>query len=199
MVITVQIKRKGFTMLRIFCLYLTFLTSSLYSEQTPPQSIYDISVKSVEGQTIPLSAFRGRVLLIVNTASLDRNATQMEQLEELYQKYQEPGFIVLAFPCTDFNNEESGSSSDVRAAYQKKFHVTFPVLEAVHVTGSNKSSLYKYLTDYKTDPNFSWEVDWSFTKFLIARDGKILNRFSTNTLPNDPKVVQAIEKALAQQ
>lgn len=164
----------------------------------PPQELYDINVKSVDGQSIPLSGFRGRVLLIVNTAGQDRNAIQMSGLEELYQKYREVGFAVLAFPSNDFMNEESGSSRDIRASYQQKFGVTFPILEKVHVTGPDKSPLYAFLTNTRTNPTYGWEVDWSFTKFLIDRSGNVINRFSTTTEPTDPKVIEAIEKAVAE-
>lgn len=185
-------------MIKSLLLTLFILTLPLSAEQTPPQSIYDISVKSLEGQNIPLSAFRGRVLFIVNTASRDRNAGQMNMLEQLYQKHKEEGFVVLAFPSNDFMNEEAGPSQDVRAAYQEKFQLTFPVLEKVHVTGPEISPIYAFLTNHKTDPNFGWEVDWNFTKFLISRSGNVINRFGTTTEPTDPKVVEAIERALAE-
>lgn len=175
-------------------LSLMLLTSSLAADA----SIYDITAKTLEGQSFPLSAFRGRVLLIVNTASKDHNSDQMNMLEELYQKYNERGFAVLAFPSNDFLNEEPGTNAQVRAAYLEKFQVTFPVLETVHVMGPEKSPIYAYLTSSKTDPNFGWEIEWSFTKFLLDRNGNVINRFSTTMLPTDPRVEQAIQKALAE-
>ncbi|MCE5293034.1 MAG: redoxin domain-containing protein [Chlamydiales bacterium] len=175
-------------------LSLLLLASSLSADS----SIYDITAKTLEGQSFPLSAFRGRVLMIVNTASNDRNSDQMNMLEELYQKYNERGFEILAFPSNDFFTEESGTNAEVRAAYLEKFLVTFPILAPVHVSGPNKSPIYTFLTSSKTDPNFGWEVDWSFTKFLVDRSGNVVNRFSTTTLPTDPRVVEAIQKALAE-
>lgn len=185
-------------MLKALLVAMSLFTIALKAEASDPESLYDISIENLEGRTIPMSAFMGRVLLIVNTASKDQNANQMAMLEELYKKYMEQGFIVLAFPSNDFLNEEPGDSKKVRAAYQEKFQVTFPVLAKVHVKGPEICPLYAFLTHTRTDPNFGWEVDWNFTKFLISRSGKVINRFSTATEPNDPKVVEAIEKALAE-
>lgn len=179
-------------------LILCFISSCANADETPSQGLYDINVKSIDGQSIPLSGFRGRVLLIVNTAGKDRNSIQMSGLEELYQKYRESGFIILAFPSDDFMNEESGSSREVRAIYQEKYGVTFPILEKVNVTGPDKSPLYAFLTSTRTNPTFGWEVDWSFTKFLVDRRGNVVNRFSTTTQPTDPKVIDAIDKAMAE-
>lgn len=169
-----------------------------YADEPLPQSIYEITVTSLTGQAIPLSAFRGRAIFIVNTASQDRNSTQISKLEDLYQKFSENGLVVLAFPSNDFMNEEPGPNADVLAAYQSKFHLTFPVIEKTHVTGSNISPLFAFLTNSKTDPSFGWEIDWNFTKFLVDRSGNIVARFNTTTDPMDPKVIQAVEKALAQ-
>lgn len=175
---------------------LFLFATHLFADQVPPQSFYDITAKTLEGQTVPMSAFHGRAVLIVNSSASDKNAVQMNMLEELYQKYSEKGLVILAFPCNDFSHDDLGTNKDVRALYQEQFHVTFPVLEPVHVTGANKSPLYRFLTSTKTDPNFGWEVDWNFTKFLVDRSGTVVARFSTTTLPNDPKVTEAIDKAL---
>lgn len=158
-------------------------------------SIYDITVQSPDGQ-VPLSAFKGRVMLIVNTASKDRNATQMASLETLYQKYSENGFVVLAFPSDDFMNEEPAQDKDIRQIYHDKFNITFPVFNKVRVTGAEISPLYAFLTNPTTDPNYGWEIDWSFTKFLVDRNGKVVNRFGTTVDPASPKVVEAIERLL---
>ncbi len=185
-------------MLKVFVAVICLFCFGLRADLPNTESLYDISIENLEGRTIPMSAFKGRVLLIVNTASKDRNATQMAMLEQLYKKYSQDGFIVLAFPSNDFFNEEPGDSKSVRAAYQEKFEVTFPVLDKVHVKGPQIAPIYAFLTSTRTDPNFGWEVNWNFTKFLIDRAGNVINRFNTATEPTDPKVIAAIERALAQ-
>ncbi len=178
-----------------FLLLLAF--SSLHAD-TIAKSLYEISVKTLEGNTVPMSAFRGRVILIVNTASNDRQATQMAKLEEIYQKYSEKGFVVLAFPSDDFTGEEAKTSPELRALYSEKFATTFPILEKTTVTGSKISPLYAFLTSSRTDPTFGWEIEWNFTKFLISRSGEVINRFSTTVDPTSQKVTVAIEQALAE-
>lgn len=180
-------------MLKPLCFFCFLFLGALSQE---PESIYQLSVKSIDGQTIPLSAFEGRALLIVNTALNDKNAGQIQELEELYQKYSEKGLVVLAFPSDSFGEEVKGSSQDLRNAYQERFHLTFPLLDKVNVTYPDISPLYAFLTNTKTDPTYGWEVDWNFTKFLVGPNGQVLNRFNTVTKPNDPKVIAAIEKAL---
>lgn len=181
-------------MMKSICLLLVLFATNLHAL---PQSFYDITAKNLEGQTVPMSAFRGRVVLIVNTSIKDSNATQMNMLEELYQKYSETGLVIVAFPSNDFSHDVLGTNQEVRAAYQEQFDVTFPVLEPVHVIGPNISPLYAFLTNSRTNPNFGWEVEWNFTKFLIDQNGTVINRFGTTTLPNDPKFVDAIVKALS--
>lgn len=185
----------------MLCMTLCLLFSAVYSEEPAglPQSLYEIPLKTINGQSVSMSAFRGRVLLVVNVASGDKNASQMEQLEELYQKFVEQGFLILAFPSNNFLNGEPGTNEEIRAKYQEKYHFTFPLFEKVQVTGPNKSPLYVYLTNNRTDPTFGWEIEWNFTKFLIDRHGHVVNRFSTTTSPTDQRVIDAVQKALAAQ
>lgn len=184
-------------MLRTFWIMIFLVSNALFADTQLPQSIYDIEVRSLQGQAIPFSAFRGRVMLIVNTASQDKNSPQMVKLEELYKKFSNDGLVVLGAPSNDFLNEEPGTNQEVQAAYQAKFHITFPLLEKTNVKGPNISPLWAFLTNNQTDPNYGWEVDWSFTKFLVDRNGNVVGRFSTTVDPMDPKVVAAVEKALA--
>ncbi len=184
-------------MLRYFSIILCLAIHTLFAATQPPQSIYDVDSRSLTGQSFPFSALRGRVLLIVNTASTDKNAPQMAKLEDLYQKFANDGLVVLAIPSNDFLNDEPGTNQDILAAYQQKFQVTFPILEKANVKGPDISPLYAFLTSNRTDPNFGWEVDWNFTKFLVDKNGNVINRFSTITDPMDQKIITAIEKALS--
>lgn len=164
-----------------------------------PTSLYEINVLSLVGQPISMASFRGRVLLIVNVASQDMaNSEQIIQLQELHDKYQEQGFLVLAFPSNDFINSEPLNGLELRASYAEKYHISYPLFGKVKVTGTNRAPLYQFLTSSKTNPQSGWEVDWNFTKFLIDRNGKVIQRFNTKTLPLDPRLQEAIQKALAQ-
>ncbi len=183
-------------MLKYFC-FLLFLTSIVRAD-VAAKSLYEISVKTLEGNTVPMSAFRGRVLMIVNFSSKDGQVSQMAKLEEIYQKYQERGFVVLAFPCDDFISEDPATNAELRAHYSEKFQITFPILEKTQVTGSKISPLFSFLTNSRTDPTFGWEIEWNFTKFLISRSGEVINRFGTTIDPTGPKVTGAIEQALAE-
>ena len=182
-------------MYRVLSIIMCLIMVSLNSANT--QSIYDFSIKNLDGRTIPMSAFAGRVLLIVNTASNGINTNQMAELEELYQKYKEKGFVILAFPSNDFQSEVAGDNQEVKAAYREKFSVTFPILAKVHVKEPGISPLYRFLSSPRTDPSFGYEVSWNYTKFLISRDGRVINRFRTTIEPNNPMMVNAIKEALA--
>jgi len=184
-------------MRNIFFLAMLFLGKLQAEEPEPlPKSIYEVEVKSIQGQSIPLAAYRGRVLLIVNVASQDANSVQIEQLQELYEKYLEQGLVVLAFPSNDFLNSETQSGLELRAIYADKFQISYPLFDKVKVTGAYRAPLYVFLTSSKTNPHFCWEVEWNFTKFLVDRNGNVIARFNTKTTPLDPHVQEAIQKAL---
>jgi glutathione peroxidase len=180
-----------------------FFLISLFFQQPPlkadalPSSIYDIHVKTIDGQDVSLSTFRGRVLLIVNVASQCGFSSQLTNLENLNQKYGQNGLSILAFPSSDFMNQESGTVQDIKEVYYNKYHITFPLFEKTKITGKDCSPLYMFLTSSKTDPKFSGDVYWNFTKFLINRNGEVIGRFNTITNPEDSKMVEALEIALA--
>lgn len=182
-----------------------FSIISLFFQQQPlkadiealPSSIYDIRVKTIDGQDLPLSHFQGHVLLIVNVASQCGFASQTKNLENLYEKYSEKGLLILAFPCNDFMSQEPGTNEAIKQAYCDNYHITFPLFEKIKVTGKNRHPLYQFLTSNKTNPQFGGDIYWNYTKFLVNKNGEIIDRFNTITNPEDPKMVAAIETALA--
>ena len=153
-------------------------------------------VKDIDGKNVRLSHYKGKVVMIVNTASLCGNTPQYKSLESLYEKYKDRGLRILAFPANNFGHQEPGSDSDIKEFCTSKYAVTFDVFSKISVKGDDQAPLYKYLTDKTTDPAFGGDIEWNFAKFLISRDGKIVNRFLAGYDPLKPDVVAAIEAQL---
>ena len=154
-----------------------------------------IPFKTITGKTTSLADFKGKVVLVVNTASKCGLTPQYEALEALQQKYGPRGFTVLAFPCNDFGNQEPGSAEEIQEFCTSRFAVTFPLMEKIHVKGPDQHPLYAALTG--KDAAFPGEISWNFAKFLIGKDGKPLARFAPRDKPDAKAVTDAIEKALA--
>ena len=159
------------------------------------RTIYDYSLPTIDGGERSLSEFRGDVLLIVNTASRCGFTPQYAALEMLYRRYQQHGFEVLAFPANNFMNQEPGSDTEIKNFCTLRYDVSFPLFSKISVKGKDIAPLYAYLT---TDSAFPGAIGWNFTKFLVARDGRVVARFDSRTDPADRKVTEAIEAALAQ-
>jgi glutathione peroxidase len=152
----------------------------------------------IDGDEMYLPIYVGQVVLIVNVASNCRFTPQYAALQELYVKYEDQGFVILGFPANNFRNQEPGTNGEIKDFCTKKYGVTFPLFAKVSVKGNNISPLYSYLTSRKTNPGFEGEIPWNFTKFLVNRQGKVVARFQPEQKPDDPEVVQAIEKAIAE-
>ncbi|MCU0611297.1 MAG: glutathione peroxidase [Candidatus Eisenbacteria bacterium] len=143
-----------------------------------------------------MTAYEGQILLIVNVASKCGFTPQYEGLERLYQRYAGRGFAVLGFPSNSFMNQEPGTDRQIRQFCASTYKVTFPMFSKLSVKGSDKHPLFAYLTSPETNPEFGGEITWNFNKFLIGRDGKVLDRFGSATRPESPELVLAIEEAL---
>lgn len=165
-------------------------------ETNTMSSIHDFTMKQIDGTSISLSNYTGKVVLIVNVASRCGFTGQYAGLQKLYETYKDRGLVVLGFPANDFLFQEPGSNKEISEFCSLKYHVTFPMFEKIVVSGSDCHPLYKYLTDKATNPEFSGKITWNFNKFLIGRDGRILNRFGSRTEPENKDVIAAIEKAL---
>ncbi|MES2463564.1 MAG: glutathione peroxidase [Armatimonadota bacterium] len=165
------------------------------SAPTNPKSVYDFAVKDIDGKTVKLDRYKGKTL-IVNTASLCGNTPQYASLEKLYQKYKGQGLRILAFPANNFGSQEPGSDGQIKEFCSLKYKTTFDLFSKVDVKGANQAPLYKYLTSKETDPKFAGEVEWNFAKFLIGRDGKVVNRFKAGTDPLTPDVEKTIVASL---
>ncbi len=177
-------------------LFLAGFAQAQQKETNTMNSIYEFNMKRIDGTSTSLSEYKGKVLLIVNVASRCGFTGQYAGLQKLYETYKDRGLVILGFPANDFLFQEPGSNKEIAEFCSLKFHVTFPMFEKIVVSGGSIHPLYKYLTDKATNPEFSGKISWNFNKFLIGRDGHILNRFGSRTTPEDKDVISAIEKAL---
>ncbi len=158
-------------------------------------SIYDFTLPSIDGQPMPLSGFKGKVVLLVNVASRCGFTPQYKGLEALYEKYKDQGFVILGFPANNFGSQEPGTNQEIKTFCSSKYSVTFPMYSKVSVKGSDQTPLYQYLTQ-QADPTHSGDIKWNFTKFLVDRDGHVVQRFESAVTPDSPAVVSAVESAL---
>jgi glutathione peroxidase len=159
------------------------------------QSLYDIPLTDIDGHATTLAPFKGRVLLIVNTASECGYTPQYRGLEAVFTKYEAQGLTVLGFPCNQFGGQEPGSNAAIKQFCHVTFQVTFPLFDKIEVNGAGRHPLYVALAG-KGSP-FPGDITWNFNKFLIARDGRILQRFDSDATPDSPAVIKAVEAALA--
>lgn len=153
-------------------------------------NLYDIPVKTIDGDTTTLDGYRGKALLIVNVASHCGFTPQYKGLEELYRKYRDKGFVVLGFPCNQFGRQEPGSEAEIRGFCDRSYGVTFPLFAKLDVNGPNAHPLYRYLKSAKKGLLGRETIAWNFTKFLVGKNGKVLRRYGSRRTP------EAIEKDL---
>ncbi len=156
----------------------------------------DFKVPNIDGKTVDLEDYEGKVVLIVNTASQCGLTPQYAGLESLYKKYGEKGFVVLGFPCNQFGSQEPGTAADIKKFCSTRYNVSFPMFSKLEVNGDDASPLYKYLTSKDAKPAGKGNVSWNFEKFLVDREGNLINRFAPKTKPSDAELVKAIEAQL---
>jgi len=159
-------------------------------------SVHDFVIADIDGRDVRLSDYRGRVLLIVNVASLCGATPQYQGLQQLYTTYKDRGFAVLGFPANNFSRQEPGSNEQIKEFCTTKYRVTFPMFSKISVKGRDQHPLYRFLTDKRDHPDFGGEITWNFNKFLIDRKGRVIARFDTRTKPLSKQVIAAVERAL---
>jgi glutathione peroxidase len=181
----------------IIVLFVLILTIPFSIRHFSKISIHNFVANDMRGNEVKFGQFKGKVLLIVNTATECGLTPQFIQLEELYKKYRDRGFVIIAFPSDSFK-QEPRTTMGVVTYCNDHFLVDFPIFEKIDVEGKFQASIYKFLTEKKTNPKFPGVITWNFEKFLIGKKGTVLARFKPAIKPEDPVIIKSIEQALAQ-
>jgi glutathione peroxidase len=158
-------------------------------------NIYDFSMKNIDGKDVPLSKFKGKVLLVVNVASKCGNTPQYAGLESLYKEKKSQGFAILGFPANQFGQQEPGTNAEIKEFCKATYNVNFPMFAKIVVKGDGIDPLYTWLI---ANASYHDDIEWNFGKFLIGRDGKVIARFNPKVKPDDPQITDALNKALAE-
>jgi glutathione peroxidase len=181
-------------MRRLILLGLMCVAGGMLAAQA--ESIYDFTMKSIDGQPVGLKSYRGKVVLLVNVASKCGYTPQYAGLEALYEKYKDRGLVIVGIPANNFASQEPGTNEEIKQFCSNKYNVTFPMMSKVSVLGEDKTPLYVFLTDKTLNPRIGGEIKWNFTKFLFDRQGNPVARFEPAVTPDSPEVAAAIESAL---
>ena len=159
--------------------------------------LHDMPLTTIDGSAANLADYAGRTLLIVNVASECGFTRQYEGLEKLYEQYVDRGFAVLGFPCNQFGEQEPGTAEEIQEFCSNTWGVTFPLFEKTDVNGAHRHPLYAALSETADADGKAGDIEWNFEKFLVSRDGTVARRWRKKTEPDDPALVEAVEKDLA--
>ncbi len=170
----------------------SLITGDVMAEATTQTGIHSISANSIDGEEVSLATYKGKVLLIVNVASQCGFTPQYKDLQKLYETYRSRGLEVLGFPSNDFGGQEPGSNAEIKKFCSSKFGVSFPMFSKIRTKGSEAHPLYQLLVS----STGGTPVGWNFEKFLVGRDGLVVERFDSSTKPFDSELTEAIEKVL---
>ena len=177
-------------------LFISLLTILLVAF-APFKSVYDFTVKDIDGKDVSLNAYKGKVLLVVNVASHCGNTPQYSDLEAMYLKYKDKGLVVMGFPENDFMGQEPGTNSEIKQFCTSKYDVKFPMFSKIEVKGKDIAPVYSFLTQKAENGVIDAKVTWNFQKFLVGRDGKVITSFDPKHKVTEDDVVKAVETALA--
>jgi glutathione peroxidase-family protein len=178
-----------------------YLTTSLGSQPngeagSMTSKLFSFTVKTIDGKERSLSEYKGKVVLIVNVASECGYTPQYKDLQEIYLKYKDKGFVILGFPSNNFGQQEPGTDPEIKQFCETKYNVTFDLFSKIEVKGNDQAPLYKYLT---TECEVPHEITWNFNKFLVDRSGKVVDYFPSKVKPTDAALTNKIEELLAPQ
>lgn len=167
--------------------------SALSSPSQSTVPIYSFRLPDIDGRPVDLKTFKGKVLMIVNTASMCGNTPQYAGLQEMYERYRDRGFEVLAFPANDFGQQEPGTNEEIKGFCYTKYSISFPLFSKISVVGKDQHPLYRYLTQQSAFPG---RVTWNFQKYLVDRSGNVIGKYDPGMDPLSPKILADLEKAL---
>jgi glutathione peroxidase len=177
----------------VFCTLISLLGLAPLARATS-HDVYGYSFTSIDGKPMPLDAYRGKVLLIVNTASKCGFTKQYAGLQKLYQSYKDKGLVVLGVPSNDFGHQEPGTAPEIKKFCETNFNITFPLTDKVDVVGDNAHPFFKAVRE---EQGYLAQPHWNFYKYLISRDGHLVSWFASTTTPDSPELVKAVEAELA--
>ncbi len=182
----------------ILSLLILSTLSAQQKEKTPVETkgIYSYTMKTIDGKEKPLAEYKGKVLLVVNVASFCGYTPQYKDLEEVYRKYKDDGFVTLGFPANNFGQQEPGSDEEIKTFCDTKYNVTFDLFSKISVKGDDQHPLYQYITK---DSPFPGDVKWNFQKYLVDKNGNIVAVYPSKVKPTDKEVIQQIELLLKDQ
>lgn len=173
----------------IVLLWMVLITMSWNASAA--NSVHEFEMKSIDGKSVSLAEYKGKAVLFVNVASRCGYTPQYAGLEALYKKFKDRGFVIVGVPANNFGGQEPGTDEQIKQFCTRTYNVTFPMLSKVSVKGGDMAPLYGYLTSAK-----GGEVKWNFTKFLVGKDGKLVERFEPGVAPESPELAAAIQKVL---
>ena len=166
------------------------------SNEKATTSIHQFTVKDIEGNEVSLDRYKGKAVLIINTASKCGFTPQLEEMEELYEEFKEDGLEILAFPSNDFAGQEPLSGEDLHQFCVIQYKAQYPIFEKTHVKGEDANPLFKFLSSKKLNGKFSSKPKWNFHKYLIDKEGQVVDYYYSITKPNSSKIKKAIKKIL---
>ena len=176
---------KGDSMLKGIFSLLLILSLNTLAKDVQMKTIYDFKVKTIQGEETTLEQYKGKVMLIVNVASKCGYTPQYDGLETLYKKYKDNGLMVLGFPCNQFGSQEPGSEKEIQNFCRVNFGVTFPMFSKINVNGEETHPLYRYLKSEQSGILGTEAIKWNFTKFLVDKEGNVVERFGSSTKPSE--------------
>jgi glutathione peroxidase len=189
----IEMKRKVITVLMIMGVVMSWFSfARADSDVDAAKTIYDFSLQSIDGTAMPLSAYRGKAILLVNTASQCGFTPQYDGLQKIWQTYRDRGLVVIATPANNFNNQEPGSNEEIKKFCAVNFNVDFPMSAKIDVIGKNADPVYQWVSGLKR----GGKPKWNFYKYLFNRDGVLIDSWSPVTKPDSDDVMRAIEGVL---
>jgi glutathione peroxidase len=176
---------------------ITYINNTAMTSDSQPSSVHDFTMLSLEGDTVSLADYKGKVLVIVNVASKCGLTPQYKEIEAFYRKYKDRGVEVLGFPANNFLSQEPGSNEDIKEFCERNYGVTFPMFSKISVKGKNMAPLYQYLTSKDINGVEDAPVKWNFQKFLVDGEGKLVRSFGPKTTVEEQEFLDAVEALLA--
>lgn len=178
----------------VLTVFLSTVVPAQENKKMTDAPFYSFTMKTIEGKDRSLAEYKGKVVMVVNTASFCGYTPQYKELETLYKQYKDKGFVIIGFPANNFGKQEPGSDKDIAAFCERNYGVSFPMFSKISVKGSDIHPLYKYLT---TETDFKEEIAWNFTKFIVDKNGAVAAKFASKVKPTEKDVTSKIDELLS--